>query len=276
LLLDTGFNVSSFGEDEAGELYVLSYGGTLYRFVNAPPRTANNASAARYVKRLAPDSIATIFGDALATGTSTVSTATLPTSLLETRVYLRDAAGTTRLAPLFYVSPTQINYLVPASSALGLMTTTITSGNGIVSQDTVLLDATFPGLFTANATGNGVPSALALRVRADGSQNYESIMRFDQAAASWVPVPINLGAETDQVFLVMFGTAFRGNTNLSSVTATIGGTSVEVLYADAQGQLFGLDQANLRLPRTLIGRGAVNVILTVNGVASNTVQINVQ
>jgi uncharacterized protein (TIGR03437 family) len=60
------------------------------------------------------------------------------------------------------------------------------------------------------------------------------------------------------------------------VTATIGGTPVEVLFAGAQGQLVGLDQANLRLPRTLIGRGAVNVILTVNGVASNTVLINVQ
>ena len=31
-LLDSGFNVVAFGEDEAGELYVADYSGTLYRF----------------------------------------------------------------------------------------------------------------------------------------------------------------------------------------------------------------------------------------------------
>ena len=31
LLLSTGFNISSFGQDEHGELYVLDLGGTLYR-----------------------------------------------------------------------------------------------------------------------------------------------------------------------------------------------------------------------------------------------------
>ena len=32
LLMATGMNISSFGEDQAGELYVVDYGGTLYRF----------------------------------------------------------------------------------------------------------------------------------------------------------------------------------------------------------------------------------------------------
>ncbi len=34
-LMDAGFNVVAFGEDEAGELYVADYGGTLYRFAPA-------------------------------------------------------------------------------------------------------------------------------------------------------------------------------------------------------------------------------------------------
>jgi glucose/arabinose dehydrogenase len=37
LLLDTAFNISSFGEDEAGELYVVSLGGTISKFVPDPP-----------------------------------------------------------------------------------------------------------------------------------------------------------------------------------------------------------------------------------------------
>ena len=32
-LLDTGLNISSFGEDEAGELYVVGLGGTIYRII---------------------------------------------------------------------------------------------------------------------------------------------------------------------------------------------------------------------------------------------------
>ncbi|MGH2727757.1 MAG: PQQ-dependent sugar dehydrogenase, partial [Actinomycetota bacterium] len=35
LVLDTGINISSFGEDEAGELYVIGLGGTIHRIVKA-------------------------------------------------------------------------------------------------------------------------------------------------------------------------------------------------------------------------------------------------
>jgi glucose/arabinose dehydrogenase len=37
LLLDTDESISSFGEDEAGELYVVSRGGTIFRLVNPTP-----------------------------------------------------------------------------------------------------------------------------------------------------------------------------------------------------------------------------------------------
>src|ERR1051325_7798554 len=36
-LLDTSLNISSFGEDEAGELYVVNLGGTVTRLVSSPP-----------------------------------------------------------------------------------------------------------------------------------------------------------------------------------------------------------------------------------------------
>ena len=39
LLLDTTMNISSFGEDEQGELYVVNLGGTLSRIVSAAPCT---------------------------------------------------------------------------------------------------------------------------------------------------------------------------------------------------------------------------------------------
>jgi uncharacterized protein (TIGR03437 family) len=57
---------------------------------------------------------------------------------------------------------------------------------------------------------------------------------------------------------------------------SIGGVNSEVLYAGEQGAFVGLDQLNLRLPRSLAGRGEVDVVLMVDGRAANTVRINVR
>jgi glucose/arabinose dehydrogenase len=45
ILLDTQLNISSFGEDEAGELYVVGHGGTIYRIINPNPPPGESTSA---------------------------------------------------------------------------------------------------------------------------------------------------------------------------------------------------------------------------------------
>ena len=65
-----------------------------------------NVSAASFQAiALAPESIATAFGQGLATGTATAQSTPLPTLLSGTSVQIQDAVGGQRLAPLFYVSP---------------------------------------------------------------------------------------------------------------------------------------------------------------------------
>src|SRR5262249_3302306 len=129
---------------------------------------------------------------------------------------------------------------------------------------------------TANATGSGVAAALALRVKADGTQIYESIATFDHAQNQFVAAPIDLGAPTDQVFLVLFGTGLRGRSALSAVTATVGGASAVFFFAGAHGSLVGLDQVNLLLPRGVTGMGPVDVAINVDGLMANVVKINVK
>jgi uncharacterized protein (TIGR03437 family) len=130
-----------------------------------------------------------------------------------------------------------------------------------------------PGLFTANASGQGVAAAVVLRVKADGTQVFEPVAQFDATQNRFVPEPIDLGAASDQLFLVLHGTGFRFRSSLSAVNATVGGTSVETLYAGPAPGFVGLDQSNLRLPRSLSGRGVVDVLLTVDGKPANTVTI---
>ena len=48
------------------------------------------------------------------------------------------------------------------------------------------------------------------------------------------------------------------------------------IYAGAQGDFVGLDQVNVRLSNALAGRGEIDVVLTVNPKAANTVRINVK
>ena len=61
---------------------------------------------------------------------------------------------------------------------------------------------------------------------------------------------------------------------MSAVACAIGGVNSEVLFAGPQGGCVGLDQANVRLPRTLAGRGDVDVMITVDGKAANLVKVN--
>jgi hypothetical protein len=59
-----------------------------------------------------------LLGSDLATS-ARAATTPLPTALANTSIRVRDSAGVERLAPLFFVSPTQINFLVPAGVANG-------------------------------------------------------------------------------------------------------------------------------------------------------------
>lgn len=117
---------------------------------------------------------------------------------------------------------------------------------------------------------------VAVRVKATGEQSFEQVARLNPATNRYEAVPLDLGPENEQLFLILFGTGFRNRTSLSSVTCTIGGRSAEVSFAGAQGNLVGLDQANVRIPRTLIGRGNANVALSVDGETANTVMINIK
>lgn len=243
----------------------------------AAPGGAAIVSAASFLgAEAAAEQIVALFGVNLATGTQVADTVPLPTSLLGTTVKIRDSAGTERSAPLFFVSAGQINALIPAGTASGSAQAIITSGGEKVSVGTIQISSVAPGLFTANANGVGVPAATALRVQADNSQRFEPVNSFDAAQNRFVPVPIDLGPATDQLFLILNGTGIRGRSNLSAVTATIGGAAAQVSYAGDQGSFVGLDQINVAIPRTLIGRGEVDVVLTVDGKPANTVRVNIK
>lgn len=244
--------------------------------VNAASAVASVSAASFLGESLAGESIVAAFGTAMATRVEAANTLPLPTQLAGTTVRVRDSAGVERLASLFFVAPTQINFQIPTGTATGQATITVTSGDGTVSGGVANIAAVAPGFFTANASGQGVAAATVLRVRADGTQAFEPVARFDAAQNRFVAAPIDLGPESEQVFLILFGTGFRQRSSLSATSLSIGGINVEVLYAGAQGDFVGLDQVNARLPRSLIGRGEVDVALMADSRSANRVGISVK
>ncbi len=239
--------------------------------------TVTSVSAASYrLMGLASEAIAAGFGIGLATTTIGATTLPLPTELGGTAVKIKDSADAERPAPLFSVSPTQVNYQIPPGTAAGAASVIITSGNGTISTGAALIHAVAPSLFAANADGQGVAAALALRVKADGSRQFEPIAQFDAAQNKVVPLPLDLGPESDRVFLILFGSGIRFRGSLSAVIATIGGAYAQVSFAETQPSLVGVDQVNVFVPRSLAGRGEVDVLLTVEAKMANPVRINIK
>ncbi|MFN0107664.1 MAG: SMP-30/gluconolactonase/LRE family protein [Blastocatellia bacterium] len=225
---------------------------------------------------LAAETITAMFGSNLSAATVVANQVPLPTTLSNTTLKITDSAGVERNAPLFFVAPTQINYLLPAGLAAGGATVTVTNAGVAVFTEGIRIASAAPGLFSANSSGQGVAAAVVLRIKSDNSQSYEPVSRFDSATGRFVSVPIDLGAATDQVFLLAYGTGIRGRSALSAVTVTIGGTAVPVDYAGQQGDFVGLDQLNIRLLPNLAGRGEVDLTLTMDSVVSNIVRINIK
>lgn len=233
-------------------------------------------SAASYVgETLAPDSIIAIFGANLASGTRVAAALPLPSSLLETSVRVTDRLGVERIGGLFFVSPSQVNLHLPPGMATGpaqIALRTPLSAVGLSAS--IHIGRVAPALFTANADGRGAPAALVQRIRSDGSVSFEPVIQMNMFG-SFEPVAIDLGPETDEVYLILFGTGWRGGGANSSVKVRIDGEEVPVLYAGGQGEFVGLDQLNVRLPRQLTRRGEVALTLEVDGLIANPVRISI-
>jgi uncharacterized protein (TIGR03437 family) len=142
-------------------------------------------------------------------------------------------------------------------------------------------------LFTADASGKGIPAGAALRTKANGQQSYEALARFEGGKA--VPVVITRRSG-ESVFLLLFGGGIRtaentdgntGNGVAENVTVTIGGVSVPVTYAGRAPGFAGLDQLNIQLTADVPTGNNLPLVVKVydgngNLLSANTVTISVQ
>ena len=213
-------------------------------------------------------SIVAVFGTQLATTTAsggntdpTGPKVVLPTTLGGTTVKV---AGIE--APLFFVSPGQVNFAVPPSltagqlDASGTVAVEIRAGNGVASSGRMSVAKFAPAAFTYDATGHGIPAGLSIRVKPDNQQVWEGLADYDRANNNFIARPVNLGVAGDRMFLSLFLSGIRGATDTNgdgnsneNIYVLINNTEVVPQYAGAQPSLVGLDQLNIEIPTSLYG-----------------------
>ncbi len=226
--------------ETAGVDYILPYWMARYYGVVLPIAVQ---SAAAPNGAVTPESIASIYGSTLAATTQQSNNQPPPQSLGGATLTVTDSAGTARAAPLMYVSPSQINFVVPSGSAPGSATFTIANGNAS-SLTMGTIQSVAPTVFSMSGDGRGVAAANAIEVSAANPQLQSPVSVFQCVASGCVPTPIHLSPNTP-VYLILYGTGIRNRSSLANVTANIGGTNVPVLYAGVQPSFDGLDQVNL-------------------------------
>ena len=236
------------GDGKPGLVGPAGDGLQLSILINETPgsdASANAVSAADYSPSVAPGSIASLFGSGLASGAGQATGPPWPASLANTSVRVLDAKGVERLAGLLYVSPTQINFVIPPEAAYGFAIFNVAGAQTLPdgARSTIVQQLT-PAFFTPSGTGQGPPAATAVRVQADGSQTPVPVAQCSAAGAcTLIPIDVSSG----NVYLSLYGTGFRQAQDANCGSSVSNGNPV-VTYVGSQPTTPGLDQLNLRLP----------------------------
>ena len=224
-----------------------------------PPLRAG--SAASLTGPLAPESLGSLFGSRLALSTESADPLSPPTSLGGISLRVRDSSGATRLAPLLYVSPSQINFEVPAGTAPGPVALEVVNAPTQLAEVAAQISTIAPGLFTYD---DNTVIAYGLRLEPNGKQTVLSVRN-------------TIMLDDRPVYLVAYATGIRNRFSLDNVRCSIGGIDLPVEYAGPEGSGGpGLDQVNVRLTPNLKGLGVASLALSVDGIPSNTVSVDIR
>ena len=233
----------------------------------------------------APGEILTIFGDQLAAPGTSAQNPGLPplaTTLGGVQVLVNNVP-----APLYYVSPTQVNFQMPYEVPVGSMATVQVVSNSTPGNVRPLnMIASVPRLLNWNSVFSG-NYAIAV------NQDYSLVLPASLTIGSYISHPAKAG-DTITVYCTGLGQttpaavtgAAASATTLqpvNNVSVTFGGaftgtaTNVAAYFAGLTPTSVGLYQVNVTLPaNTPVGAAVpVTVNISVNGVASNSVNIAV-
>jgi uncharacterized protein (TIGR03437 family) len=211
---------------------------------------------------LGPGNIVQIYGSGLASAANAPALLPLPTEVNGTSVLIGGVA-----APLFYVSPGQVNAQIPFELSAGNQYQVIVSANGaLTTPQPIQLTPAMPAILQFN-------SGTVVAQHQDGTLIEDS---SPAAPGEYVTIYLSGLGATDVV--VPSGTPSPA-TPLAHVVdtpvLTLNGTNVPVTFAGLTPGLVGLYQINFQIPQSTRD-GNFELVISQSGTVSNTTIIPVK
>jgi uncharacterized protein (TIGR03437 family) len=200
----------------------------------AVPTVRFVSDSASFGPRVAPGSLATIFGADLAGDTAAAGDFPIPTNLAGTTVSVGDTP-----APLLYVSATQINFQVPSATPAGSAKLVVTGPGGASAAFTFNVTAQAPSIFQYGDNH-------AVAQNADGQLNSQKV---PASVGSYMTVYLTGQGAVDNP--VPDGSAAPDSplaAATAKATAKIGPADAIVQFLGITPNFAGLAQANIQVP----------------------------
>jgi uncharacterized protein (TIGR03437 family) len=212
---------------------------------------------------VSPGMLAALFGSNLADTAALAPPGTLPTLLRNTSVLVNGVA-----APLYYVSPTQINFQVPLGTS-GSTAQVVVQSNGILGPaTTVSLAPETPGIFTVAGTAQGAI------LNQDSTLNSGA---NPARAGTVVQIFVTgLGAVSPQVPSGQPAPLSPLSETVTTPVVLIGGIPAEVAYSGLAPATVGVYQINARIPAVVQANASVTLQIQIGAATSNVVTIAVE
>ncbi len=269
-----GFSISTFGEDEAGEIYFANIGGgEIYRIEadsSAPMISSGGVLNAASLRPgpVAAGSIVSVFGAGFSGEDVAAEELPLPTSLGGASLSFGGVP-----AELFFVSPGQANLLVPAALEGLASAELVPSRDGVSGPPAEVGLAEFaPGIFAMNQSGDGQGAVLIAGAGLLAAPTAD--FRGARPASKGESLEIyatGLGrVETHD------GRWFSVRLTAETPVVTLGGVEVPVTYSGPAPGFAGLYQVNVELTPEVPSGPAVPLRLTQGGIDSNKVTVAIE
>lgn len=208
------------------------------------PVESKLANAASFdATQAARGSIVAAFGAQLANATVSAPSANLPFDLGGVTVTVNGLA-----ARLIFVSPGQVNFVLPQQVDNGDSADFTINNNGVQSAGKVKIVDAAPGVFTTTSDGKGATAAQCGRVSSDGLGFLTTLP------------PCSVGNESQADLLIIYGTGWR---NGAGIQVKIGDQTLTPSFAGAQPEFLGLDQINVSLTKDLADKKDQDVTVIV-------------
>lgn len=249
--------------------YWCPWSSRLLREVNPPkdPVLSVVSSAGLTELAISPGSLASVFGKDLATRTESATGPDLPTKLANVEVeFRRKGSSSGTKARLLFVSPQQINLVVPDQVSDGLYSVRVLQGGRFLEAFTPV-ESSAPGLFYSETDKGRFAAATLLRVRSDGSRSVESLLAVDSSGNS-VPVPLKMGAPDEKLYLSFYGTGVRDQ----EISLFIDAKKYPVLFSGPQGSMPGFEQINVDVPAALQSKAEATILVSVKSRDGETLE----